>query len=168
MNGKVIVIGGGLAGLAAATALAPRGFDVHWALHGYFHKEVDAAGCVRASGGGSWLKRTFLTAGEGEFLALGSGAIESAIRRVINLRLKGNGICWEKENAEAMLVVRAHVLSNRWEEVFAQVCQSMGSNRRLDWAWQPPDMLEELKAGLPIKPPQLQVQTTKATYAAAA
>src|SRR6266436_2204805 len=28
MNGKVIVIGGGLAGLAAATALAPRGFRV--------------------------------------------------------------------------------------------------------------------------------------------
>src|SRR5437762_1851279 len=28
MNGKVIVIGGGLAGLAAATALAPRGFEV--------------------------------------------------------------------------------------------------------------------------------------------
>src|SRR6266516_3675604 len=28
MNGKVIVIGGGLAGLAAAAALAPRGFAV--------------------------------------------------------------------------------------------------------------------------------------------
>jgi hypothetical protein len=101
-------------------------------------------------------------------LPLGSGAIESAIRRVINLRLKGNGICWEKENAEAMLVVRAHVLSNRWEEVFAQVCQCMGSNRRLDWAWQPPDMLEELKAGIPIKPPQLQLQATEANYATAA
>src|SRR5260370_32220673 len=101
-------------------------------------------------------------------LPLGSGAIESAIRRVINLRLKGNGICWEKENAEAMLVVRAHVLSNRWEEVFAQVCHSMGSNRRLDWAWQPPDMLEELKAGIPIKPQQLQLQATEANYATAA
>ena len=35
---------------------------------------------------------------------LGSGAIESAIRRVINLRLKGNSISWYEENAEGMLV----------------------------------------------------------------
>ena len=33
----------------------------------------------------------------------GSGAIESCIRRVINLRLKGNGIFWKEENAEAMM-----------------------------------------------------------------
>ena len=37
---------------------------------------------------------------------LGSGAVESAIRRVINLRLKGNGIYWREENAEAILVLR--------------------------------------------------------------
>ena len=40
---------------------------------------------------------------------LGSGAVESAIRRVINLRLKGNGIYWREENAEAMLVLRGGV-----------------------------------------------------------
>jgi hypothetical protein len=89
-------------------------------------------------------------------LPLGSGAIESAIRRVINLRLKGNGICWEKANAEALLVVRANVLSNRWETTFAEVCRSMASNRRLDWAWQPPDLLAELNADVPIKPPTPQ------------
>ena len=32
-------------------------------------------------------------------LPLGSGAVESAIRRVINLRLKGNGMFWTVENA---------------------------------------------------------------------
>jgi hypothetical protein len=36
---------------------------------------------------------------------LGSGAIESSIRRVINLRLKGNGIFWLEENAEAILAL---------------------------------------------------------------
>src|SRR5512135_207142 len=51
---------------------------------------------------------------------LGSGAVESAIRRVINLRLKGNGISWREENAEAMLVLRAAVLTGvggrrRWK-----------------------------------------------------
>lgn len=93
---------------------------------------------------------------------LGSGAIESAIRRVINLRLKGNSISWKEENAEAMLVVRAQVLSGRWEETFAQVRASLASNRRLDWAWHSPDMVAELKAGIPIKPPSPQPQTSEA------
>jgi hypothetical protein len=101
-------------------------------------------------------------------LPSGSGAIESAIRRVINLRLKGNSISWLAENAEAMLVVRANVLSNRWEETFAQVCQSMASNRNLDWAWQPPDILAELNADAEIKPPKPQPQDTQASNAAAA
>jgi hypothetical protein len=47
---------------------------------------------------------------------LGSGAVESAIRRVVNPRLKGNGISWREENAEAMLALRAAVLTGRWEE----------------------------------------------------
>lgn len=93
-------------------------------------------------------------------LPSGSGAIESAVRRVINLRLKGNGICWLEENAEAMLVIRANVLCNRWEETYARVCQSMASNRRLDWAWESPDMLEALKSKIPIKPPEPQPQGT--------
>jgi hypothetical protein len=101
-------------------------------------------------------------------LPSGSGAIESAIRRVINLRLKGNSISWLEENAEAMLVVRANVLSNRWEETFAQVCQSMASNRNLDWEWQPPDILAALNAGAEIKPPKPQTQDTQVSNAAAA
>jgi hypothetical protein len=44
---------------------------------------------------------------------LGSGAIESAIRRVINLRLKGNGSDWREENAAAMLVWRAAAVTGR-------------------------------------------------------
>ena len=97
-------------------------------------------------------------------LPSGSGAIESAVRRVINLRLKGNGITWLEENAEAMLVIRANVLCNRWEETFAQVCQSMASNRRLDWQWESPDMLEALlNADVPIRPPEPQPQGTETT-----
>jgi hypothetical protein len=38
---------------------------------------------------------------------MGSGAIESTIRRVINLRLKGNGIYWTEDNAEAVFQLRA-------------------------------------------------------------
>jgi len=90
-------------------------------------------------------------------LALGSGAIESAIRRVVNLRLKGPGLMWRKENAEGQLVLRAAVLTERWAETLAHVRATMGSDRRLKWSWKSPDMPAELKAGVPIAPPSPQV-----------
>lgn len=54
-------------------------------------------------------------------LPLGSGAIESSIRRVINLRLKGNGIFWLEHHAEEMLQLRALVISGRWDERVQQM-----------------------------------------------
>lgn len=101
-------------------------------------------------------------------LPVGSGAIESAIRRVINLRLKGNSIFWKEENAEGMLVLRGLVLSRRWPETFAKITQSMAQNRRLAWEWQSPDMAAELKAAIEITPPSSQMPATPAGYAAAA
>lgn len=47
-------------------------------------------------------------------LPIGSGAVESAIRRVINLRLKGASIYWLKETAEAMLMLRSYYKAGRW------------------------------------------------------
>jgi hypothetical protein len=65
---------------------------------------------------------------------LGSGAIESSIRRVVNLRLKGNSIYWREENAEAMLQIRAQVLTNRWDERLAALRQLQSHDGRTDWA----------------------------------
>ena len=48
---------------------------------------------------------------------IGSGAIESAVRRVVNLRMKGPGIFWLPESAEAFLHVRAQLLSGRWNNL---------------------------------------------------
>lgn len=48
-------------------------------------------------------------------IPLGSGAVESAIRRVVNLRMKGAGIFWLAENAERMLYLRCQLLTGRWE-----------------------------------------------------
>jgi hypothetical protein len=101
-------------------------------------------------------------------LPVGSGAIESAIRRVINLRMKGNSIFWKQENAEGMLVLRGLVLSRRWKETFAKITESMARDRRLDWEWQSPDMPAELNAGIDIKPPPPQSQSSPAAYDAAA
>ena len=47
-------------------------------------------------------------------LPIGSGAIESAIRRVINLRLKGASLFWKKETAEDMLLLRSYYKAKRW------------------------------------------------------
>jgi hypothetical protein len=48
-------------------------------------------------------------------LPCGSGHVESAIRRVINLRLKAPGTFWLKEMAEYFLFLRSQLLSGRWE-----------------------------------------------------
>jgi hypothetical protein len=101
-------------------------------------------------------------------LPVGSGAIESAIRRVINLRMKGNSVFWKEESAEGMLLLRGLVLSRRWKETFAQVSQSMARDRRQEWRWQSPDMVAQLKAGTVIKPPQPQPMNPQVCCAAAA
>jgi hypothetical protein len=46
-------------------------------------------------------------------LPIGSGAIESAIRRVVNLRLKGPSIYWHKTSAEAVLLLRSYYKAGR-------------------------------------------------------
>jgi hypothetical protein len=77
---------------------------------------------------------------------MGSGAIENTIRRVINLRLKGNGIYWTEDNAEAVFQLRAAVVSRRWEEILEHTRAAMAKDRRTKWRWMPPECLAELKA----------------------
>jgi hypothetical protein len=99
---------------------------------------------------------------------LGSGAIESAIRRVINLRLKGNSISWYEGNAEGMLLLRCLVLSNRWDDTFVQISVSLASDRRLDWTFNSPDMPAQLKAKIAIVPLKPQVTEISTPYPSAA
>jgi hypothetical protein len=47
-------------------------------------------------------------------MPIGSGCVESAIRRVVNLRLKGPCTFWCKENAEAILLLRCYWKAGRW------------------------------------------------------
>jgi hypothetical protein len=48
-------------------------------------------------------------------LPIGSGAVESAIRRVVNLRIKGPGIFWHRDHAELMLILSAFHKAGRWD-----------------------------------------------------
>ena len=50
-------------------------------------------------------------------LPIGSGVVESAIRRVVNLRVKGPGIFWDEENAERMLLLRSRLKAGRWRDL---------------------------------------------------
>lgn len=66
--------------------------------------------------------QAFLHAG----IPIGSGAVESALRRVVNLRMKGPGSFWHPENAQRMLYLRCQLLSGRWE-AFLQALLGQGT-----------------------------------------
>ena len=48
------------------------------------------------------------------YLIKGSGAVESSIRRVVNLRMKGNSIFWKEDSANNMLFLRSYYKAGRW------------------------------------------------------
>lgn len=73
-------------------------------------------------------------------IPLGSGAIESGIRRVINLRLKSNGMFWGGPEAEMMLQVRATIITHRWDEHVAEMRRQLRQDGTLDWQWDPRTM----------------------------
>jgi hypothetical protein len=118
--------------LEALAAGQPEGAAV-WREIGYLIRHAEAGrlryDCFRCRG-----------------VPLGSGAIESTIRRVLNLRLKGTSLFWEESNAEAVIQLRAAVLSGRWEERLERTREAMARDRRTDWDWDPPECLAELKA----------------------
>lgn len=59
-------------------------------------------------------------------LPIGSGAVESSVRRVINLRMKGASIAWTEEHAEGILHLRAHAKSGRWKDLEKNVLRTTG------------------------------------------
>jgi hypothetical protein len=48
-------------------------------------------------------------------MPIGSGTMEGAIRRVVNMRLKGAGIFWHEAHAEQMLLLRTYYKSKHWQ-----------------------------------------------------
>ncbi len=53
-------------------------------------------------------------------LPIGSGVIESTVRRVVNLRLKGASVYWKERSAEDMLLLRCLYKANRWQNIEKQ------------------------------------------------
>lgn len=52
---------------------------------------------------------------------LGSGVVESANKVVVEARLKGAGMRWERAHVNPMVALRTLVYSDRWEEGWSQV-----------------------------------------------
>jgi hypothetical protein len=48
-------------------------------------------------------------------MPMGSGTMESAVRRVVNLQLKGPGIFWHEEHTEHILLLRTYYKSKHWQ-----------------------------------------------------
>ena len=63
-----------------------------------------------------------------EGLPIGSGSIESGVRRIVNLRLKGASIFWRPENAEEILYLRCQIKSGRWVQLVKAVLTQWASD----------------------------------------
>lgn len=79
-------------------------------------------------------------------LPIGSGAIESNIRRVINQRLKGVGIFWDQDNAEAMLQLRSLLITERWDETLEAMRIHERRHPRTAWRRTPQPMSPKTEA----------------------
>lgn len=63
-------------------------------------------------------------------IPIGSGAVESGVKRVVNQRLKGNALYWLKDHAEAMLHLRSQLKAGRWDDLIrATLSQPMWTPR---------------------------------------
>lgn len=62
---------------------------------------------------------------EQQGIPCGSGSVESAIRRVINLRLKAPGTFWTIEMAETFLFLRSQLISGRWSIMMRNLTRQM-------------------------------------------
>jgi len=73
-------------------------------------------------------------------LPCGSGAIESGIRRVINLRLKSNAMFWKSNHAESMLQVRSQVVPDQWDTAMSELSEFRRTEAYDSWHWEPQNM----------------------------
>jgi len=85
-------------------------------------------------------------------LPIGSGAIESAGRQTINLRLKGSGMSWLPVNGEAMVMLRSYLKSGNWDMLASMVINFRA--RRFDRARPSCHMtISELRDSVVVKVP---------------
>ena len=58
---------------------------------------------------------------EARQLSIGSGQVESAVRRVLNLRFKAPGSFWTETTGSGLMHLRAAFKAGRWDDVMIGV-----------------------------------------------
>jgi hypothetical protein len=65
--------------------------------------------------------RMAYTALDEQHLPVGSGVVESAVRRIINLRFKASGTFWEEDTVADLMHLRACFKAGRWDEMMKRI-----------------------------------------------
>jgi hypothetical protein len=65
---------------------------------------------------------------------IGSGAVESANKLVVEARLKGSGMHWAPQNVNPLLALRCAACSDRWEDAWPQQREQQAARRCGRWA----------------------------------
>ena len=60
---------------------------------------------------------------------IGSGSVESSHKYVVQARLKGAGMRWERSHVNPMLALRTQVCHDRWDEAWVRTCERRGQQR---------------------------------------
>ncbi|MGI8915841.1 MAG: ISKra4-like element ISKra2 family transposase [Chloroflexota bacterium] len=58
-------------------------------------------------------------------LPIGSGAVESACKLVVEARLKGSGMHWDPDHVSPMVALRTVLCSHRWAEAWPKIQQEL-------------------------------------------
>ena len=135
----------GQAALGAGTSAASEwlGIQLHELKHGdpqqllrnlrELSQELEATGKVDAlkvlRGSLEYLEKRQEQIRYAEFQAMsypiGSGAVESANKLVVEARLKGSGMHWARSHVDPMVALRTVVCSDRWDEAWPQISQRL-------------------------------------------
>ena len=91
--------------------------------------------------------RMAYTSLDDQHLPVGSGVVESAVRRIINLRFKAPGTFWAEDTVAELMHLRACFKAGRWHEMMERILtQTFGIP---DFELLPP---EQIQAVLPLDP----------------
>jgi hypothetical protein len=93
---------------------------------------------------------------EARKLPIGSGQVESAVRRVINLRFKAPGSFWTETSVSGLMHLRAAFKAGRWDEIMLGVMTDR---------FQAPSF-EPVDQAVPRRPAAIQERETPQTFVA--
>lgn len=129
---------GAVFGSGTAEASAWLGIQLHELKHGDPDRVLTAVralaapteeACEVRAGVVSYLEKRRAQIAYAEFQAagypIGSGIVESGNKLVVEVRLKGSGMHWVRDNVNPMLALRCALCSGRWEEAWGRAWQGL-------------------------------------------